>query len=93
MLRSCAKFQRIFRKIKIFLKTQEKNRTRPPLIQTETGGRPRFRGMAIGSENMSYSQYRVLKPIEMRVGPVSPVPEFGASGGATQYLPGKLFGS
>ena len=45
------------------------------------------RGMAQGSEAMPYTQYRVLKPLEARVGPAAPVPAFGASGGSTQYLP------
>jgi hypothetical protein len=38
---------------------------------------------------MQYTQYRVLKPLEAQVGPAAPVSEFGASGGATQYLPGR----
>ena len=47
------------------------------------------RGMAAGSEGMVYTKYRVLKPLDAQVGPAAPVPEFGASGGATQYLPGR----
>lgn len=34
----------------------------------------------------SYSRYRVLSPLEAEIGPAAGVPEFGASGGATQYL-------
>ena len=45
--------------------------------------------MAAGTEGMPYTQYRVLKPFEAQVGPAAAVPEFGATGGATQYLPGK----
>jgi hypothetical protein len=45
------------------------------------------RGLPMGSEGLPYSQYRVLKPIEMQVGPAAPVPVYGASGGAPQYLP------
>jgi RHS repeat-associated protein len=44
------------------------------------------RGMAAGTEGLPYTQYRVVKPIGAEVGPAAPVPEFGASGGATQYL-------
>jgi hypothetical protein len=42
--------------------------------------------MAKGSEAMEYTRYRVLKEIEMRLGPVTPVSDFGAKGGAAQYL-------
>lgn len=44
------------------------------------------RGMAKGAEAMEYTQYRVLKEIEMRVGAAAPVSDFGAKGGTTQYL-------
>lgn len=47
------------------------------------------RGMAAGSDGMPYTQYRILKPVEMQVGPAAPVPQFGASGGAKQYLSGR----
>lgn len=47
------------------------------------------RGMAAGSEGMAYTRYRVLKPFDAQVGPAAGVPDFGAVGGATQYLPGK----
>lgn len=43
------------------------------------------RGLPPGSENMGYHRYRVIKPFEVIRGPSSPVPEFGASGGGTQY--------
>ncbi len=46
------------------------------------------RGMAAGSEGLPYARYRVLKPFDAQVGPAAPVPGFGATGGATQYLPG-----
>lgn len=46
------------------------------------------KGMASGAEEMPYRQYQVLKPLEVRVGPAAPVPQFNATGGATQYLPG-----
>ncbi|NJL18586.1 MAG: TNT domain-containing protein [Nitrospira sp.] len=52
----------------------------------EPGATASQRGMARGSEGMPYTQYRVLKPFEALVGPASPVPAFGATGGATQYL-------
>jgi hypothetical protein len=45
--------------------------------------------MASGSEGMPYTQYRVIKPFEAQVGPAAAVPQFGASGGATQYLPSR----
>jgi hypothetical protein len=44
------------------------------------------RGMAMGSEDLPYRQYRVVKPIEMRVCIAGSAPHFGASGGATQYV-------
>lgn len=47
------------------------------------------RGMAPGADGMPYNQYRVLKPIDMRVGPAASVPQFGAVGGSTQYLPSR----
>ena len=47
------------------------------------------RGMAQGADAMPYTQYRVLKPLDAQVGPAAAVPSFGASGGATQYLPGR----
>ncbi len=55
----------------------------------EPGASVSARGMAAGTEGMPYSQYRVLKPFEAQVGPAAAVPDFGATGGATQYLPGK----
>lgn len=45
--------------------------------------------MAAGSEQMPYKQYRVIKSLDTQAGPAAPVPEFGATGGATQYLPGR----
>jgi len=53
----------------------------------EPGATVSERGMAQGSEYMQYTQYRVIKPFDAQVGPAAAVPEFGASGGATQYLP------
>ena len=44
------------------------------------------RGMPPGSEVTEYHKYEVLKQIEVELGPAAPVPEFGASGGATQYM-------
>ena len=44
------------------------------------------RGMAAGSESMSYARYQVMKPLSAEIGPAAPVPAFGAEGGATQYL-------
>jgi hypothetical protein len=41
--------------------------------------------MAPGPENMPHAKYEVLKPIEMRIGPVSLVLEFGAEGDSLQY--------
>lgn len=35
---------------------------------------------------MQYAQYKVKEPTYAEVGPAASVPEFGASGGATQYL-------
>lgn len=54
----------------------------------EPGATISQRGMAAGSEGLPYARYRVLKPFDAQVGPAAPVPGFGASGGATQYLPG-----
>ena len=47
------------------------------------------RGMAIGTDAMPYTKYRVLKPFDAQIGPAAGVPEFGATGGANQYLTGK----
>lgn len=47
------------------------------------------RGMAQGTEAMSYTKYKVVKPFDAQVGPAAPVPDFGATGGAPQYLTGK----
>jgi RHS repeat-associated protein len=44
------------------------------------------RGLPPGSEAMTYNQFEVLKPLPAEIGPASPVPAFGAQGGATQYL-------
>jgi hypothetical protein len=55
----------------------------------EPGATASARGMAPGADAMPYAQYRVLTPFQARVGPAAPVPDFGASGGATQYLSGK----
>jgi len=43
-------------------------------------------GLPAGSEALSYAQYRVTRPIAAEIGPAAAVPDFGASGGATQYL-------
>ncbi len=55
----------------------------------EPGSSISARGMAPGTENLPYTQYRVLKPFDAQVGPAAGVPDFGATGGATQFLPGK----
>ncbi len=55
----------------------------------EPGATISERGMAQGAEDMPYRQYEVIKPFETMVGPAAPVPEFNASGGATQYSQGK----
>lgn len=44
------------------------------------------RGMAQGADAAPYTQYEVLKPLPAEIGPASPVPAFGAEGGATQYM-------
>jgi len=44
------------------------------------------RGMAPGTEELPYRKYRVVKPVEVETGPAAPVSEFGAEGGATQYM-------
>ena len=44
------------------------------------------RGLAPGSENLPYKKYVVLKPVEVEIGRASEVPDFGATGGGTQYL-------
>jgi hypothetical protein len=53
---------------------------------SQPGSTPSQRGMASGSEGMPYNQYRVAKPVPAKVGPAAPMSEFGASGGATQYM-------
>jgi hypothetical protein len=44
------------------------------------------RGMAIGAEDMPHTTLRVVKPVTVPSGPAAPVPEFGATGGGTQYF-------
>ena len=44
------------------------------------------RGLPPGSEALPFERYRVVKPFEADVGHAGPVPEFGATGGAKQYL-------
>jgi len=44
--------------------------------------------MPAGALGMEYTRYRVLRPIDAEVGLAAPVADFGAAGGATQYLPG-----
>jgi len=44
------------------------------------------RGMALGSEEMSYTRLEIVKPITVPGGAAAAVPEFGATGGATQYF-------
>jgi hypothetical protein len=51
----------------------------------EPGSSISARGLPNGSQDLPYHQYRVLKPVDMRVGPASPSAEYGATGGATQY--------
>jgi RHS repeat-associated protein len=58
-------------------------------ILGEPGASISARGMAPGCENMPYTRYRVLKQFDAQVGPAARVPGFGATGGATQYAPGK----
>lgn len=41
--------------------------------------------MAPGSQGMQYTKLKVLKDISVPGGPAAGVPQFGASGGATQY--------
>jgi hypothetical protein len=43
------------------------------------------RGMPPGSEKMQYKKFEVVKEIPAEIGPASEVPDFGATGGATQY--------
>jgi hypothetical protein len=43
------------------------------------------RGMAPGSEDMPYTQLRVVEPVTVPAGPAAAVSEFGASGGGIQY--------
>ena len=43
------------------------------------------RGMAQGADLAPYRKYEVIQPLPAEVGPAAPVPEFGATGGATQY--------
>ncbi|MBX9661671.1 MAG: glycohydrolase toxin TNT-related protein, partial [Nitrospiraceae bacterium] len=55
-----------------------------------TAGRPgdsvSQRGLPPGSENRSYTQYEVVKPIpNVRIGTAAPVAAFGAAGGGRQY--------
>ncbi len=52
----------------------------------ESGTSISARGMAIGSEDMSYTKLRVVKPLTVPAGPAAAVPEFGADGGGTQYI-------
>ncbi|MFN7811602.1 MAG: TNT domain-containing protein [Planctomycetia bacterium] len=54
----------------------------------EPGASISARGMAPGTEQMPYNQYRVLKPFATQAGPAAAVPAFNAKGGAKQYLPG-----
>ncbi len=42
-------------------------------------------GLPPGSEALPHARYRVVKPFEAEIGPAAPVPEFAATGGATQY--------
>jgi hypothetical protein len=55
----------------------------------EPGSTIAQRGMAPGSEGMPYTQYEVIKPFQAQVGSAAPVPQFGATGGGTQYLPSR----
>ena len=47
------------------------------------------KGLPGGSDSMGYHRYEVLKPIDAEIGTAAAVPEFGASGGGTQYLFGR----
>jgi hypothetical protein len=42
-------------------------------------------GLPPGSEALPHARYRVRKPFEAEIGPAAPVPDFAATGGATQY--------
>ena len=55
----------------------------------EPGASIAERGMAQGAEGMAYRQLQVIKQFDARVGPAAAVPEFNATGGATQYLQGR----
>lgn len=44
------------------------------------------RGLPPGSEGLPYSKYRVVRPVDVEVGPAATVPEFAAKGGGIQYL-------
>jgi hypothetical protein len=44
------------------------------------------RGLPAGSEMLEYHRYVVARPLPADMGPAAKVPEFGANGGATQYL-------
>jgi hypothetical protein len=54
----------------------------------EPGATVSQRGMAPGAEAMPYTKYRVLKPLDTQAGPAAGAPQFGATGGAKQYLAG-----
>lgn len=44
------------------------------------------RGLPPGSEALPYQRYEALNPISAEIGPAAKVPDFAATGGATQYL-------
>ena len=53
---------------------------------SEAGTSASQRGIPRGSEALPFRRYEVVKPIRADVGPAAAVPEFGATGGAKQYL-------
>ena len=53
----------------------------------EPGASVSARGLPPGTDQLRYTRYKVVKPIEAEIGPAAAVREFGASGGAKQYLP------
>lgn len=45
-----------------------------------------MRGMPAGDDDLPYYRYRIVRPITVLAGPSAAVPDFGATGGGTQYL-------
>ena len=53
---------------------------------SEGGTSASARGLPAGSEDLPFTRYRVIEAIDADVGTAAPVPDFGAAGGAKQYL-------